>query len=479
MVYQHILPSNSSSCLCSLTSASFTWYPNSSGPQAYSQDAYQKGNEPCSGKAHNLPEPPPPHYSSNKPRPSGSQPSQKSPMDNHQSCPSPTSSPQDNQHSASYTPRFPHSTSTFTPANGYRGHSSSAINTLNFHFANHSAAIASATLTPPRKSSTLVSGSSYAEVLCHRALSDWYYSHGEAAECMSPRSISQDQLAELRLGVVLRPAPTFNASTSSVEHHRKETLLYHQRAAASSHDAYWLRGLEGVSRPRRQSCSESLLAAYAEYEHNYGRSVETLAQASALVSPHYEKFTPRSKTIKISAGGTVAPPVTSPTVPPTGRQSGQQIAEPQTRRVKEDLMGTESHCPSFFHKTEHHVLQQTQSFREPSYPGPYLHQRPTDNEGGVVPRPQPSPALSTEEEREPISPISLHQEVVLRQKPPCRCQSLDQTLRHTSCTTPVTSPEPPVKGTPSPDSLGSMPRANGSLAQHALNSLSSIPLIGQ
>lgn len=481
-------------------------------PQAYSQDAYLKGNEPYSGEAQNLPEPPPLCYPSPNLSSTGPQPSRNlhSPLDNLQSRPGPTTSPLDNRPPAAYvlTSGRPSaredSSSHFAPLSHYRGRSSSAVNALDFHFANHNAAIASATLPPPRKSSIPASSRSHTDALCHQALSDWYYSQAEVAEHMSPRnrSISQDRLAELGLGLALGPAPTF-ASTSSTERHRRETLLHHHQAAAASHDSYWLGGWGGVSGPGSRSCSESLLAAYAEYEHNYGRSVETLAQASALVSPRYElssqgstKFSESKVSVGYQHQTTVTSPITAPsTTPPSGRQSGQQIAEPQTRRIKdEELVGYKSYSPSFSHK-EGHVLQQAHSFREPSCSGPRLtnwspgnRSSPTDSDGGMVPRPQSTPALSvTEEERtqlgeerEVISPISLNQEVVLRQKPPLGRRTPIQALRHPNYTTPVESPEPPTTGTPSPTSGGpsSNRGANGSLAQHALNSLSSIPFIG-
>uniref|UniRef100_A0A3Q1JTL9 Rho GTPase activating protein 23b n=1 Tax=Anabas testudineus TaxID=64144 RepID=A0A3Q1JTL9_ANATE len=326
---------------------------------AYSQDAYLKGNEPYSGEAQNLPEPPPLCYSSTKPS-----------------------------------------------STAHHGH-----------------------FAPSGKSSLQASARSHADTLCHRALSDWYYSQAEAAERMSPRdrSISQDRLAELGLGLALGPRPTI--STTSAE-------------------------------------QQSLLAAYAEYEHNYGRSVETLAQASALVSPRYEHTSQ-----------------TSSTVPPSIRQSGQQVAEPQTRRVKEEEpMGYKSYSPSFSRKAGH-LMQQAHSFREPGYGGPYLNRSPSrgspaDNDGGVVPRPQSTPALSAEV-------TSMNQEVVLRQKPPLGRRTPIQALRHPHYTTPVESPEPPglttSPGTTSPVSVGPGPtrRTNGSLAEHAYDSLSSIPFIDE
>ncbi|XP_074475492.1 rho GTPase-activating protein 23-like isoform X3 [Sebastes fasciatus] len=491
---------------------------------AYSQDAYLKGNEPYSGVAQNLPVPPPLCYPPSKPSPTSPQPSHNlhSPLDNWQCRPGPAASPLDNRPPAASTPTsgWPggpeDSAGHIAPPGRHRGRSSSAISVLDFHFANHNAAIASATLPPPRKSSLQASARTRADTLCHQALSDWYYSQAEAAESMSPRhrSISQDCLAELGLGLALGPGPT-PASTTSAEQRRRETLLCHHQAAAASHDSYWLGGWGGVSGPGSRSCSESLLAAYAEYEHNYGRSVETLAQASALVSPHYEDSPHGSqmaklreqKEQKVSAGHqhktTVISPITaSSTVPPSGRQSGQQVAEPQTRRVKEEeeLVGYKSYSPSFSRKAGH-LLQQAHSFREPSYSGPHLNWSPGSRgspaDGSedrvVAPRPQSTPAMSASEEerarlgedrgQEDASPISLHQEVVLRQKPPSGRRTPVQAARHPHYATPVESPESPglepPRGTPSPVSGGPGPnrRANGSLAQHAYNSLSSIPFI--
>uniref|UniRef100_A0A672GRS1 Rho GTPase activating protein 23 n=1 Tax=Salarias fasciatus TaxID=181472 RepID=A0A672GRS1_SALFA len=427
---------------------------------AYSQDAYLKGNEPYSGGAQHLPEPPSLCYSSPRASPAPTPPGHapQSPPDNWQCRASPAAPPLDNR-----------------PAGGpeagrYRLRSSSALSALDFHFANHNAAIASATLPPPRKSSLPASARAHSDALCHQALSDWYYSQAEAAERMSPRhrSVSQDRLAELGLGLALGPGPGPPAASATAEQRRREALLYHHHTAAAQ-DSYWLGGWGGVSGPGSRSCSESLLAAYAEYEHNYGRSVETLAQASALVSPHYEFSSQSPQTIRVTEQKAPCGPqqqTSPPTAPPGGRQPGQQVAEPQTRRVKEDQHGG----PAFSRKAGH-LLHQAHSFREPG--------------GGagreVVPRPQSTPALSvSEEDPDLLSPVSLHQEVVLRQKPPPGRRTSAQTLRR-----PVDSPEPPgpaaspsPAASPVPPGPGSTRRANGSLVQHAFDSLSSIPFIG-
>ncbi|XP_069373465.1 rho GTPase-activating protein 23-like isoform X4 [Paralichthys olivaceus] len=486
---------------------------------AYSQDAYLRGNDPYSGEAQNLPEPPPPSYPSTKPGSMVSEPSNTL-LDNWQCRPGPTTSPLDNQPPAASTPTSgwsggpEDSSGHFTLSGRHRGNCSSAISALDFHFANHNAAIASATLPPPRKSSLPASARAHTDALCHQALSEWYYSQAEAAERMSPRhrSISQDRLVELGLGLALGPGPS-TVPKISAEQRRRETLLQHHQAAAASHDSFWLGSWGGASGPGSRSCSEGLLAAYAEYEHNYGRSVETLAQASALVLPHHEHLSQSpQKTklseqvdLKISEGHQhqtiVAAPTTTPSaVPPSDRQSGQQVAEPQTRRVKEEEpVGYRSYSPSFSHKTGH-PLQQAHSFKEPSYSGPRLNLSPSsrsipaDSRGLMVPRPKSTPALSASEEervrlgvdRKVISPNSLNQEVVLRQKkPPLGRRTPIQPLRHPHYTTHVDSPEPlgsmPSPGTPSPVSGGPAPnrRTNGSLARHAYDSLSSIPFIDE
>uniref|UniRef100_A0A4W6F2K9 Rho GTPase activating protein 23 n=1 Tax=Lates calcarifer TaxID=8187 RepID=A0A4W6F2K9_LATCA len=302
---------------------------------AYSQDAYLKGNKPYSGEAQNLPEPPPLCYPSTKHGSVAPKPGHNlhGLLDNWQCRSGPTTSLLDNQPPAASTPYSgwpggPEDSSGHYPPSGqHRGRSSSAISALDFHFANHNAAIASATLPPPRKNSLPASARTYADTICHQALSEWYYSQAEVAEHISPRhrSISQDRLAEL--GMALGPGP--------------------------------------------MSCSESLLA-------------------SALVSPRYEHTAPSSTTkssehIDQKASGwqtqiTVTSPfTTSSTVPPSGRQSGQQV-----------LVGYKSYSPSFSHKAGH-LLQQAHSFREPSYSGPHLNwspssrSSPADSGGGGCP----------------------------------------------------------------------------------------------
>lgn len=497
----------------------------SSCPQAYSQDAYLTGNEPYTGEAQDLPKPPSLNYSGSKPSsttPQGSH-DHHSPLDNryHPSGPVPL----DNRASSTTTA----AAAATTPASGWsgacpdagghpassawhqRGRSSSVVNALDFHFANHNAAIASATLPPPRKSSLPGTSRSHSDAMCHQALSDWYYSQAEAAELLSPRhrSLSQDRLADLGMGSALGPA---SKPESSANHRKRETLLYHQQATASPQEPQRRGGLGGPGAPAglwgpgNKSCSESLLAAYAEYEHTYGRSRETLAQASALISPRSPQQLPGcgSQSFHTAKGREMTPSghqqhqpmATCPVIttiaaaaPPT---RGRQVAEPQTRTLQqEEVLGYKSYSPSFCRKAGH-LLQQAHSFRESNYGSPYLTWNtcsPSDSEGGVVPRPHSTPSITTSEEegeeekrsrgeeREATPPSPLSQEVVLRQKPPSGRRAL--TLRHTSYA-PTLEHAEHLGGLPSAGWRGgSLPRrVNGSLAQHTLDSLSSIPFIG-
>ncbi|KAM6951104.1 rho GTPase-activating protein 23 [Aplochiton taeniatus] len=503
---------------------------------AYSQDAYLQGNEPYAGVAQNLPDPPPSCYPRSKPSDPAGGANVPPPGHNHHS-------PLDNWHGSTSlaSPLDNCSTTAATPTSGWpgtpgghgleedpvgrhgvgssgrpvsvqhRGRSSSALSAMDFHFANHSAAIASATLPhmPSRKGS-LPASRAHADALCHQALSDWYYSQAEAAERMSPRhrSISQDRLAELGLGLALGPGPGPGPGSRGVS---QETLLQHHQTAASSHESYWSGGW-GAAGPGSRSCSESLLAAYAEYEHSYGRSVETLAQASALVSPRcpqtpawspktsrparspaeHKGFPgqPQHKTTATSSVTAVA------TVTSGGRPTQQQVAEPQARRVeKEELVGYQSYSPSFYRKADH-LLQQAHSFREPSYSGPHLNwnlsskSSPTDGEAGgpTAPRPQSTPALaSPEEEEEERARLGeeLNQEVVLRQKPPSGRRTPIHALRHSHYAVTLDAPEAPAllpspgRLSPGSGALSLGRRPNGSLGPPTHDSLSSIPFIDE
>ncbi|XP_015241068.1 PREDICTED: rho GTPase-activating protein 23-like [Cyprinodon variegatus] len=399
------------------------------------------------------------------------------PLDNWP-CKGSSTASLDNKPSATSTsgrPQVPQDTSSHVaPPWRHQGHVSASLNAFDFHFANHNAAITSATLPPPRRRSQLASSRVHSDALCQQALSDWYHTQAEAAEHFSPchRSVSQDYLAEPELG--LPSGPRFAASPT--------TSLLHHRAAAAVHEAYWLGGWGGASEAASKSCSESLLAAYAEYEHNYGRSVETLAEASALVSQHYEQTSKRVQRKQTAPGGhehvtaVTTAVTTTVTAPPS--VSSQQVAEPQTRRLKgEELVGYKSYSPSFYRK-EGHLLQQSHSFKDPSYRGPHMNWGSgtgRDSNGGKLSHLQsPNTALALDEktdtlreDREVVSSVSP------TQRPPFTRQAGST---HTESLQP--SAWTPAAGkTPVQPDTGSSRRVNGSLA-HAFNSLSSIPFIG-
>ncbi|XP_062331105.1 rho GTPase-activating protein 23-like isoform X4 [Osmerus eperlanus] len=490
---------------------------------AYSQDANLQGIKPYSGRPQNLPEPPPLCYSRSKPTPPIALPTH-IPLDNWHCRPVSQAFPLDNCSSTStLTSGWPGGPEEHKQKNGVqfvsaqnpsyghnRGRSLSTLSALDFHFANHNAAIASATLPHvlPRKSS-LPASRAQADARCHQALSDWYYSQAEAAD-MSPRhrSISQDRLAEL--GLALGSASSADQRSWRVS---QETIQCHQQAAAPSHNSYWLEGW-GMVGPGSRSCSEGLLAAHAEYEHSYGRSVDTLAQAAALVSPHGDQTSAwlsqtgqpdtravevkkqqglgnQQKNLKTTVTSSM---VISATVSAVGRQH-QQMAEPQTRRMEgKESVDYKSYSPLCPPKAGH-FLQQDHSFREPTYGShfnwsPCNQTSPSDSELGlvVVPRPQSTPALfsteddklTLEQDREALSPLAFNQEIIFRQKPPSGCRIPIHTLQHPHYAVSVDSAEPPA-ALSSPVSGGSRPgdslrKANGNLPPD--NSLASIPFIG-
>ncbi|KAL2078617.1 hypothetical protein ACEWY4_026302 [Coilia grayii] len=619
---------------------------------AYSQDAYLKGNEPYTGGAENLPEPPPICYPGRKPssagvpatsqsqsqpqpqpnhtpqagqnhghqvdnlncRPSGPANALGSPLDNRMAVPPPTSggigggdvghraedcaSPalpvtaRQQQHHAVPPPQ----SSSHPP---YRGRSSSsagvAISPLDFHFANHNAAIASASalassaslsLPPPKRKGSLPGARSE---VCHRALSDWYYSQAAAATSpsttsadrlqgalpVSPRhrSISQDRLAELGLAL--------GNHHQHHHHHRglggggggpggwphsasQDTLLMHYGGSRGGghggQDSFWLGGW-GSGGPTSRSCSENLLAAYEAYDRGYERSMEALEQASALVSPRYDRPAWPTHPHQHQHHPHHAQPIrhgdrTGPashrtaiaaTVPPPGRtgqshhhyhhhhqqQQQQKLAQaqaqvqvqvqarrhPSAQAAEDQTVGYRSYSPSFCRKAGH-LMQQSHSFRDPSYTGPHLSWAPTPRTSPPEADPAtPSPPTTADSQESgttiavprrgsggsgPVEePVVAHtvsqaqaqspapqtqtqlqaqvQEVVLRQKPPAGRRNAQAIRPYTHYVLPSDAhPDSP----PSPAGRTAQPqpqrRPNGSLGPQPSepDSLASIPFIG-
>uniref|UniRef100_A0A8B9H3X4 Rho GTPase activating protein 23b n=1 Tax=Astyanax mexicanus TaxID=7994 RepID=A0A8B9H3X4_ASTMX len=257
--------------------------------QAYSQDAYLKGNEPYTGGARNLPEPPPISYTRSKPATAG-QP------DNLNCRPIGPAVPLDNgTGGAGHRPDAP--VRHVLGHHRARSSSSVGINPLDFHFANHNAAIASASLPHPRKNSLPQARSD----LCHQALCDWYYS--QAAErpglpvSSRHRSVSQDRLAELGLALGGREGWPHSAS--------QDTLLLHYGAAmgANHSDSYWL-SRWGPPAASNRSCRGSIddqTVGYRSYSPSFCRKAGHLMQQahsfkdSSYAGPHLSwTSTPKS-----------------------------------------------------------------------------------------------------------------------------------------------------------------------------------------
>uniref|UniRef100_A0A3Q2Y826 Rho GTPase activating protein 23b n=1 Tax=Hippocampus comes TaxID=109280 RepID=A0A3Q2Y826_HIPCM len=416
---------------------------------AYSQEACFRVNDTFSIK--DLHEPPLRYCSSTNPNSIASQLSHKfsSVLDNCQCRPNPTTSPMDRRHvvaSTNHWTKTPEEVSdNFVTTARHRGRSSSAISALDFHFANHNAAIASA--SPPRKSSLPASGHIHTDSLYHRALSDWYCCQAEVAEHPATRRCSIPQ------GVY--SGPTY-AATVSAETKRPETVLSHHQTAAAFHHSYLLGEWSGISRAGSMPCSESLLAAYAKYEYNYGRSVETLEKASAMVplySDSSSKFSQQN--VQKDTGENehqIKKATVSSTVSPCRKQSGQQVAEPQTRRMTDDELASYKNGSPTMSRESHRLPQPAQTLKEPSKCGPDLSSSPDGRRNAAIGEVQQvtqsqwtitQPASEDRTQmgcnRDVISPISL-------KRPLCH-RTLAQTL---------ISPQSPesLSESPSPVSVG-------------------------
>lgn len=419
-----------------------------SGPQGFSTDVL-KYNKSSIEEAKNLPEATTQSYKATKPTCSHSIRTLRRPLDNWQCYQNLTK-----RHLNTCQPPINASISDWR--GGLGDTSSSSMNALDFHFFNHNAAIASATLPPPRKSSVPAHRWPQADVLYHKTPSDWCNNRAKPSEHTSPcHSISSYD----HLGPALRPAHAFDPSTGSVEYHKRNSLLYHHQAAATSNSPHWLQGQDAVPASVSQSWSKSLVKAYDEYDHNYKCSVKPRSKASVPILPYYKQSSTASKKILPPSYF----PFTSATAQPTGQKSGQ-IAEPQTRRAKEKPDSDES-CTPF--SIECHLMEHAQSFEEANHSGRLQHWHPADREITS----QLSPGRSLPEEDKAL--------ISLRTKSTLRCQNATETLQQPPNSTSLHSPKPHIIGPASEFSEASTSsKTNSSLAQHAFNLVSSIPLIG-
>ncbi|XP_051523395.1 rho GTPase-activating protein 23 isoform X2 [Myxocyprinus asiaticus] len=487
---------------------------------AYSQDAYLRGNVPYTGEAHNLPEPPSICYPSSK---STSTTQNHSLPDNMNCKPNPTLDKCSGGDSSGIvglalegvaTQRVPPDHHQLTH---HRARSFSSVgktmSPLDFHFANHNAAIASATLPHPRKGSLPQAHSE----LCHQALCDWYYSQAECpglAMSHQHRSISQDQLSELGFAM--------GGSHGGWPHSAsQDTLLLHYSAAIGSNhsphmDSYRLGrwGMPGGQTSSR-SRSENLLTAYAWYEQSYVHSAETLGKASVLISPRNERPAwphQSSQPMKTEEHPSLVNhrAVISTTVPPSvrgsspahqqqqmGSQSQQaaQIKRSPAQTVDDQTIGYRSYSPSFCRKASH-LMQQSHSFRDPSYTGPHLSWTPKTSSpesvssSGRESSPQPLPPTTElhdltrtgsgvgEFVEEPVQ--AQIQEVVLRQKPPSG-RKTPHGVRHTHYVLSVDSSEPLSATVPASLSGDPAHQINGVLPSLPVeqDSLATIPFIDE
>ncbi|XP_018583483.1 rho GTPase-activating protein 23-like isoform X2 [Scleropages formosus] len=488
---------------------------------AYSQDAYLKGNEPYKGGAQDLPDPPPICYPHSKPQslptattpplaPMGQnhldnwscwsrQPKLSNVLDNRSGVAGPASRQREQEadvdtgtsrgsfaHQAEDTAYGVKRPCAVGQVRGRSFSSAAALaSPLQFHFANHQAAINSASQSQAGLSKT---------ERCQQALSDWYYSQTSA---MSPRhrSFSQDRLAEV---------------TSALGHHRagwshsasQDTLLLH-----SSHHQHI------------EPCPPGDWGASSGRARN-SRSVEMLDWA--LLSPPSEKpawireaqhVLPCTE-VQLGLGNRCgAGPASTASQPVSLHQqhpaSRTQLAG-QPRRLPphtsgDQPVGYRSYSPSFYRKADR--LMQAHSFRDPAYSGPHLSWMPTpktsppENIPTSLPgtsistapnsasKPQESVCRQTNHERagvERTEAVSQFQEVVLRQKPHVGRRTT-HVLQNPSYALPVDAteshgvPGEPQEGAPvAPRSSEGPRRVNGSLPALSVeeDSLASIPYIG-
>ncbi|XP_051994839.1 rho GTPase-activating protein 23-like isoform X2 [Xyrauchen texanus] len=396
-----------------------------------------------------------------------------------------------------------------------------------------------------------------------QALSNWYYSQVPGRELerersssrsMHPRqrSFSQDRLGELERS--RRSQHTGFPHSASQD----TLLLLKQQSSVANTDPYWGHGdwrgehAYGQHPPSvayRHKSSENLLESL--YGHS-GRSLETLDRAVGVHSPRLERSARVQQPPKRTEGylrhggnfGTAqfqhiefpnqfqhhtsqhhqhTPQNPTHTAKHT-HQHASQMPQPQqaasnTRRLPscqsldEEPIGYRSYSPSFNRKTGR-ILQQAQSFRDPSYTGPHLSWTPTPKtsppEGlplsGTTPSVAP-PATSTTTaiptppegqdrayrptnhdraaEEATVEVQSLTQEVVLRQKPPTGRRGANA-LRHPHYGIALDSSDPllftsePTDPLAKSDSTVSHRRTNGNLPPLSIDndSLASIPFIG-
>ncbi|KAM4717659.1 rho GTPase-activating protein 23 isoform 3-T3 [Anableps anableps] len=539
---------------------------------AYSQDAYLTGNEPFAGGAENLPPPPPLCYPRTRTAPHPGAPlcspmgqnqldnwscwpgssTPSSPLDNRSGVASPASwqegraaEPGGVGHSspAHRTEEIQYGMTSQQPQGQTRRRSFSSSSSsggllsspLQVHYPNHQSAGSSQ--AQPRKSSLAWNSPPMVPVRhsrnerCQQALSDWYYSQQPERSGRSMqtrhRSYSQDRLSDHRRQQQRAGGWPHSASQDTL-------FLLQQSGQGPQGEPYWSAGDWEAGHDRGRSDytrtrSENLLAQY----DRHGRSLEMLDRASAgLVSPRSERHPwpqqasqpphrtdayprPRCHTV-VAQPPSVPRPAQSKHHPQSHNQTHSQPQQPvpHSRRLPagqsmdEQQVGYRSYSPSFYRKTGR-ILQQAQSFRDPSYSGPHLNWNPVPKTGpqdgspapliasaatplaSVSPESQDRAYRPTNHEREKgavegqAEMAAQTQEVVLRQKPPTGRRNAN---RHPHYGITMDELEPSLFS-PDPKDTNVHPgsaedvaprKANGNLAPLSLedDSLASIPFIG-
>ncbi|XP_052405694.1 rho GTPase-activating protein 23 isoform X2 [Carassius gibelio] len=578
---------------------------------AYSHDAYLRGNNPYTGKAQNLPPPPPvlypPHTKSQPPALASPAPASlhmgQNQLDNWSHWPSSSSGPSpplDNRTVASnavwaaegrscesrgvghsspahrteeiqygMTDRGPQVTGQMR-GRSYSSSSSSGgmMSPLHHaHLANHNMGTAVGHIgarkeSPPWASpSQSISTTPSSRSECtQQALSNWYYSQVPGRErererersvsrSMHPRhrSISQDRLGDIGRARHSQQAG-FPHSAS------QDTLLLLQQSSAAYTDPYWNHGdwrgehvygqhPSAVAYGRKSS--ENLQAS--RYGHS-ARSLETLDRAVGILSPQLERstwvhqqpnrtesylrharhcgqhaeshhqiqqhqvqhhtpqhhqHTPQHQNL------THAVHQHSSQAPQPQQKAPQTRHLPSCQSLDEEPVGYRSYSPSFNRKTGR-ILQQAQSFRDPSYTGPHLWTpTPKTSPPEGLPHsatPSPSPPTTSSTTAIPTAPEGQDrtyqptnhdrgageatgeaqtQEVVLRQKPPTGRRGVNA-LRHPHYGIALDSSDPllftsdPTEPPTKAENAISHRRTNGNLPPLSIedDSLASIPFIG-
>uniref|UniRef100_A0A8D2J309 Rho GTPase activating protein 23 n=1 Tax=Varanus komodoensis TaxID=61221 RepID=A0A8D2J309_VARKO len=394
---------------------------------AYSQDAYLKGNEPYSGGAQSIPEPPPICY----PRKTYPFQSRPSPRDVSApcppSCPGSIASPLPERYCAPPAPSMPNHACYGPPKH------------LPDHLP-HGGLKDSPREGRPSRDCVTAGPKSVSRLECQQALSNWISSQvprrssSEERHCAMPpryRSVSQDHLGDA-------PAPRGWPHSAS-----QDTLIQ-----SPAHEGW------------------SYRARSDNYLVKYGRSLEALEQG-ALVSPRYERcmWPPDSSYI---------PSASSRDPPPVHVQ--KHPSQPNLQSIDDSgYIGYRSYSPSFQRRTG---LLHALSFRDAAFGDlPTFNLSQSSSETSMDQRPWVSPSQATE--RLQPEAEDKRDEVVLRQKPPTGrkmpppTRQMNFVFPDNMKETDICDPPPPVLAAGKENKQGVAPLATPE------DSLASIPFIDE